>query len=329
MSENENFDNSKHKICPECKNECSINDTFCFKCDYHFTTKKCPQCNYENDINKNFCTKCGYKFLKEENVHSSYLKQKSLNHKKNNNSLFLALFIIIILLILLIVSIVYIIAMDNIREPNKHLTPNCEAPEVKKLALNIFRENDKYYKSIEPGTISSLEFLYPAVNSYNEIIDKYECSAQIKMKSTYGGFLPLEYNTSNLYYKYINDSWLDTDLAQYTDYRIDVEYSTQISEGSTLVSLKQINNTFTCEGSCERLKNPEYDTEYIENEEQDYNSKNLNNETEPLQQTKDNPTSQIIKPKEKQLLPANSNVQPLKNKINSNIYKQEAENELF
>ena len=95
---------------------------------------------------------------------------------------------------------------------------NCENSDVKSLVVDIFKENNEYYKAIDKSSISSISLMYPRAESYDREIDKYHCSGTIVMKSKDSGFLPNKYESNNIYYSKINDNyWSSAETLDYYD----------------------------------------------------------------------------------------------------------------
>ncbi|MBD5401294.1 hypothetical protein HDR58_00635 [bacterium] len=158
---------------------------------------------------------------------------------------------------------------------------SCEDPTIKNMVVEIFKENNPYYNSIDKSTISTISLLYPAVTEYDKSIDRYSCTGIIEMKSSNNGFKPREYDTNNSYYNYIYDIWnsLNT-LKMYTTYKTKVTYYSQISEGQILVqATTNYSSDFSCEGFCEDIINPKRIEEQkirFENEKKKDNEEHLN-----------------------------------------------------
>ena len=140
--------------------------------------------------------------------------------------------------------VIAIYVSDNMPDMDlKPKAPNCEALEVKELAVKIFKDNNPMYKSMDSKSIAEVVLKYPSLNGYDEAIDKYSCSGEIWVISNDPGFLPSSMESNNkLYnriaheYSYYGEDWY---WDRFTKYVVPVEYTTQLSEGSTLVYLKQ------------------------------------------------------------------------------------------
>lgn len=241
-------------ICKNCKKEIPDNSLFCEFCgekveqsennNSEKNIKICPNCGNQNDLNSKFCKNCGFE-----------LKQN--NKKIKNIGCMIFLFIVTIVL-----AIFIFLPSDFITFEPK--AKNCEDSEVMDLVIELFKRNDRYFKDIDPDSISSIYIQYPAVTSYDKEIDKYFCDGHLVMES-YEGFRPTEYDYfSNSYYIKTNHP-LDTTFTKYTKYVCPVNYSSQISEGTTLVSSSTLSCNFSCEGDCTPLINYEKKKKIEEN----------------------------------------------------------------
>lgn len=245
----------------------------------------CPKCNNENNSDALFCNRCGYNF-----------KQTGIkNDDKNNFGCNLARIIVNICigLIILFTLLGYLgkQASYNLEDiSNKPLSNlflkahSCESDDVKNLAVQIFKENNNYYKAIESNSINQVYLRYPANVSYDSSVDRYECSGTIVMTSS-NIFKPLLYEYSNSYYSTAkhHSSELDADILKgYNTYTCNIEYTSQISEGNVLVSSSScsFNENFSCEGVCNPIILKQYN--YKKNiekvkEEQKIQKKNTEN----------------------------------------------------
>lgn len=226
-------------VCPICKYKCDINSAFCGKCGKNLQTKTCPACGNKTPVDNKFCIHCGYSF-------NGTVPQKQVKTQDSANGI-IKFFISLIMMIF--IGAIFVGANLFIEEAKEDLKPkaeSCESQVVKDLAVSIFKENNEMYKSIDPKSIASIILRYPTVNGYDESIDKYECSGEIFITSNISGFLPLSMEYDNkLYQKIAHEPYWDEDnwyWDRYTTYRVPVEYTSQLSEGSTLVYLRQYNN---------------------------------------------------------------------------------------
>lgn len=230
-------------ICNNCKKEIPDESLFCEFCgakieqnqnesnNFENNIKICPNCGTKNKLNNKFCQNCG------------------INFKKNNFGCYLFIGGIVTLCIL---SIFFLSDFITLIPRAK----NCEDSEVKDLVIELFKQNDLYYKDIDPSTISSIYIQYPAVTSYDKDIDKYFCDGQLVMES-YEGFRPTNYEFfANSYFAKTTNPF-DATLTKYTKYVCPLNYSSQISEGTTLVSSSTLICNFSCEGDCTPLINYE------------------------------------------------------------------------
>lgn len=244
-------------ICKNCKKEILDNSLFCEFCGTKIeqsenensekNIKICPNCGKQNDLNSKFCKNCGFNL-------------KQIKEKKKNLSCIILIFITIIASIICL-SFLFLLSDFIAFKPK---AKNCEDSEVMDLVIELFKRNDRYFKDIDPSTISSIYIQYPAVTSYDKEIDKYFCEGHLVMES-YEGFRPTEYDYfSNSYYIKTNHP-LDTTFTKYTKYVCPLDYSSQISEGTTLVSSSTLSCNFSCEGDCTPLINYEKKKKIEEN----------------------------------------------------------------
>ena len=150
-----------------------------------------------------------------------------------------------------------------------NITLSCESDEAKSIVINIFQENDTYYKYIDKNSIAALELKYPAAENYDSNIDKYECTGTIVMSANGLGFIPSEQNYDNNYYKRVHS--YSEYLIGYDRYEIHVRYSVQMSEGQLLVKVSsydlQYNGKLSCQkASCNGIINKE---EYARKQQQE------------------------------------------------------------
>lgn len=147
---------------------------------------------------------------------------------------------------------------------------SCESEDVKNLVINIFEENDEFYKAINKNTISDIKLLYPAAQSYDSSIGKYDCTGQIVMSANGVAFAPIVQNWDNAYYHFVKH--FRKYLSGYDTYKINVRYSSQMSEGNILVQVPDYdlkgNGKFSCQkSSCEGIIDEEEQKEEIKRQE--------------------------------------------------------------
>lgn len=188
---------------------------------------RCNKCLHENEENALYCIKCGNKL----NNNHSY------NHSTNSIGCGSIISLIFIALVVFLFVVIFIDSTDDmsISPSVSHFinrAKSCEDSEVKNLVLQIFKENNRYYKSINKNSIKSLSLIYPAASRYDKDVDKYYCTGTIIMEANPSGFLPNLYDYSNDYYYLIHRY---SGLIKYSTYKLNVEYESQISEGNTLV----------------------------------------------------------------------------------------------
>jgi hypothetical protein len=124
-------------------------------------------------------------------------------------------------------------------------TPSCDAAATKEQVINIFKENSDDYKDVDSTTIQNVELHTPIALSYDKNVDRYMCSAEIRMYAN-DEFKPKEYDwDKNSFYrtiardyhwndylnKYVADSY-----EHYSSYKTTrFEYTAQKSEGKLVV----------------------------------------------------------------------------------------------
>ena len=132
----------------------------------------------------------------------------------------------------------------------------CDSTDVKELVIESFKENNKYYKSIDESSIGSITLMYPRAVDYNKDIGVYSCAGDIIIKAVESSFSPKEFNSGNLYYNYINNFYIvmmhSADVVRYDTFTADAEYKTQISEGKLLVTSWFSNENLSCEDACKQ-----------------------------------------------------------------------------
>lgn len=324
---------------------------------------KCNKCGNICDDNSKFCTKCGNDLANQRNESFSEIGSGLAEFKQAEvRSLLEGVLaskrlISICAGIFILAGVIYGLHSLNLPKVFKEaITPkaeNCESQVVKDLVIDIVKNNDYFYNDIDPDTISTIYLRFPATSGYEQDIDKYHCTAQFVMESIYGGFKPKAHDFSNRYYsKYhfyrnFNDEMLTTN----TQYVCDVKYTSQLSEGSTLVNTTYCNSSgswyesgksgkFSCEGgNCEA--SPIYRKEqesmedsndsYTESSSNDYNSYSEENYSYPTSNHDVAPQPKVKQKNEEDsfhAIESNSNINNVKpNNVKRDI--EEAEDELF
>ncbi len=245
--------NMETKRCSECGAECAIDQKFCSECGYNMNMKKCPECGKECELEQSFCTACGYKFDADK------IDDNLKNKQSVNKTSIVIVSVLLFVFIAIIVIAFFVYYGSTPLEEDKVSAPDCEAEEVKELVVSIFNENNEYIKAIDKSSIAEIILRFPAVSGYDKSIDKYFCTGEVVVKSNSTGFLPLTMEYDNKYYsKIAHDYYYDSSenyWERYTTYVVPVEYTSQISEGSTLVSLKQKNNygKFSTDNGSDRM----------------------------------------------------------------------------
>lgn len=276
---------------------------FCTKCGNNLQNQIdniCPACGAMTDISEVYCSNCGY-FLKESHAEENLNKEQL--KLENNNSLFERLanskdfypiclgIIIFTMLIALISGLCTTNIPELIKEKTTPKAPDCEAQTVKDLVISIVKKNDYFFKYIDPGTISKIYLRYPASTGYEKDIDKHHCTGQFVIESTYGGFKPTVNEYTNHYYNkfhsYLN--LYEDKLTKNTTYICDVKYSSQLSEGQTLVESTYCSSSggwfdtgnegkFSCEAQdCDPIIIHKKDQEKVEDSINEDNTVNNNN----------------------------------------------------
>lgn len=284
---------------------------FCTKCGNNLQNQidnVCPKCGAITDISEAYCSNCGY-FLKESHTEKENFNEEELKFE-NNNTFFERIanskdfypiclgIIIFTMLIALISGLCTTNISELIKEKTTPKAPDCEAQTVKDLVISIAKKNDYFYKDIDSGSISKIYLRYPASTGYEKDIDKHHCTGQFVIESTYGGFKPAVNEYTNHYYNkfhsYLN--LYEDNLTKNTIYICDVKYSSQLSEGQTLVESTYCSSgggwfengnegKFSCEAdNCDPIIIHKKDRENLEDNttedntsSNDYNSSNNSN----------------------------------------------------
>lgn len=321
-------------------------------------THKCPKCGSKIKQNDIYCSKCGYELnLSETNnnsdAHNSDNETSENQDEKgdeNKNSLFITIIIVFFIVIISLLSVYKILAFmkDNSKDINQELntvetetfqekSKNCDDIEVTELAIKEFKENDYYYQYINTNSIKDITLENPSLSRYDNEENKYECHGTITITSKDSGFEP-SYNENNAYYNKIhsekqseNGNYNVDVLKKYTTYKCDIDYTSQITDGRTIVTATYCGSgnlledlaipTFTCEGNCDDIiieKEQEIQEEFIENNE---NSQRVN-ENQQNEETK----SESLEIKEKQVQNENTlNTNTPKTHDNADIYNNQSE----
>lgn len=326
---------------------------------------KCNKCGSIVGDNAKFCTKCGNDlrnqtlnddgFIQEvpKNIEDDQSFLERLTSSKEFYPICWGVFIFIVL-IGLICGINSINFSEFVKEKTTPKAENCEASNVKDIVIDIVKKNDYFYNDIDPDTISTVYLRYPAVTGYEKDIDKYHCTGQFVVESVYGGFKPLVNDYKNHYYSKFHSYYdlYDDKLTRNTTYVCDVKYSSQLSEGSTLVESTYCSSgggwydsgksgKFSCDGEdCEPILIHKRDRENVEDTDvntstqnsnvsagSNYNSSYTNNNYSPVSSTAPQPKPQL-KPQNSLRESENAqNYDQIKQNNKKNI--EDAENELF
>lgn len=212
----------------------------------------CPNCGKELNENINFCPDCGTKVNETE-------CESEINHVKNDYQFPRSAVISTAVFFIIAVVVVFLILNSksdslNINTPtsneneaettsrfNNHFNlnkaKNCEHEDVKNLAINIYKQNDYYYKYIDETSIDSIFLRSPVATSYDSNIDKYSCKGVIVLQSK-RGFKPIEYGYGNKFYSLAGYNYTSDNvpaIKKAIEIRCPITYTSQISEGSTTV----------------------------------------------------------------------------------------------
>jgi len=259
------MENNENIYCHNCGTECIADNKFCPACGAKFvkhpTCSACGKGCQDDDI---FCKFCGAELEEKAISYSNKSKEESQNTNQNpevqNNQFdFIKPYLkalVWLISVWFVISIVFALLknfgvdLKKISEIFEEKIPNCEASEVKELAINIFKQHNLWYKDIDPDSIASIILQYPAASGYNSNIKKWNCTGQIVMSSGTEGFIPKVLDSSNKYYSYYRgeSEWIPDygyvyAKNEYHTYECSIEYSSQISEGSTLVSATNCTET--------------------------------------------------------------------------------------
>lgn len=206
----------------------------------------CPKCGKKINGNQNFCANCG----------ESLQMQNFEKIKKEGQ---IAAPVKIILLIFVAITALTTLLLNsktlNIDPKETQSTIfskakalSCEAYEVKFLAINIYKENDYFYKFIDENSIDNITLEVPMVTNYDDVADKYECKGVVTLKSQFG-FKPKEYNLENEFYNKINSNQVTQDGVKVLDKIIEikclVKYTSELIEDKTVVQSSFCTNNLT------------------------------------------------------------------------------------
>ena len=239
---------------------------------------KCNKCGYKFNDDVRFCTNCGNKLSKNKKQFNSVAEKiQSLKVILENleNTIFFGKYRFIyvgIIVILIVIFLICLLSTINFTEIFKEITTtkalNCEDETIKDLVISIAKDNDYFYKDISADTISNVYIKYPAVTKYEQDIDRYHCTGQFVVESVYGGFKPTLNEYKNHYYNKFHrfgNTYNEIMITKNTKYVCNVEYTSQVSEGKSLVRSTYCSSgggwfesgnqgTFSCESSdCEPI----------------------------------------------------------------------------
>ena len=247
-------------ICPKCHNICNINDSFCSQCGFNLSEIKnsfvsqddsdsslyCPKCGSLKNKNQNFCSCCGFSFFNNNSTLPSFSLPK-FYYYIIAAAFFFGIFVY--LFMKLIGSVPDEQIKPQIPDENYSVlkAKNCHDNYVKDIALQIFKENDYYFKYIDSSTISDVSLKFPSMVSYNSDIDKYYCRATVYVIASENGFLPSFSQIGNHFYDELNilehdSQGLSPGLKKFTRYQCDINYASQISQDQPYVTATACGN---------------------------------------------------------------------------------------
>lgn len=201
----------------------------------------CPNCGKEINENQKFCTYCGVNLYEQlqENEENKHSPQRQPNYLAYGTWFLLVVSIILSLLCVFgNKTDIDIPNNDDNSNDTKISAKNCEDSGIKDLVLNIYKENDYYYKYIDPTSINEIVLRSPVATGYDSTIDKYSCKGVVSIKS-FQGLKPKSYDYNNDFYALIKTYNYTEDrvplLHKVIEIKCPVTYSSQISEGSSTV----------------------------------------------------------------------------------------------
>ena len=275
MTENKNI------ICPKCGHICKEQDSFCYHCgcdleeakkiyeaeEDNIETKYCPRCGKACLAEENFCSACGYSFIERtlnensadseneddnDNDDSEDTEEEEITRPQANK------FTMLITGMLIFGCFVYLgmkligsvpdeqIKNDTLQEEDYTSSlkaKSCHDKEVKETALQIFKENDYYYKYINPSTISNTSLKFATMDSYNVDTDKYFCKATVTVTATADGFAPLKEEFGNHYFDKITEDYASSgSQKKYSKYQCEINYASQISQNQVYITATACGN---------------------------------------------------------------------------------------
>ncbi len=313
--------NNKYTVCPKCNYICKAEDTFCSRCGCNLketkiseyfgnnTSKYCPKCGKECAIDQNFCSDCGYSFAEKD------------KQEENKDKFFINKFTLLLTIMIIFGCFTYLMMKMIGSVPNEKVEvhPNleeqyssikalsCHEKEVKDTALQIFKENDYYYKYLAPESIANVSFKFPSMNSYNSESDKYYCSATIFVKAAQGGFKPINNDPDNHYLEKISEEE-DGVKKKYTRYECEINYASQISQDKVYVTATACGNgeDFNNKGNFSyNVERPQVQQLYPETQEEQP-------EQEVQQEQEEQPVSEeqtVEQPQQEEPQPENTDTQ--------------------
>jgi len=304
--------NEKDIVCPKCNHICRQDDTFCCHCGYNLDeikkskdfeedkieTKYCPKCGKSCAADENFCSACGYSFAGRNSETENKTKSVNKFTMLVTGTVIFGFFVYILMKI--IGSIPYEEQLKPTPAQDEDYSvvkaKSCHEKEVKDIALQIFKENDYYYKYIDQSTISDVSLKFPTMDSYNSETDKYYCKGTVFVIADSKGFAPSSYEFGNHYYDEISEDY-DTNeqpKKKYTRYQCEINYASQISQNQVYVTATACGNgtgfdfnnkgkfTYTVvQPKPKQTEQPK--TEQIEEEQEEQESENMHPQDEVLQ----------------------------------------------
>jgi hypothetical protein len=269
--------------------------------NFMFENKKmCPKCgNIEPDTHL-FCSQCGAKldisFSDEENTEDN-AEEKSSSNKH-------PVITVVVLLTVLYFIISFVVSnflskigseVSNDLDSEESTIDKCSEYDIKKLAIDSFKERDYYFRYLLPKSVANIYLNDTSETSHFLDSNKYYCRGVIEVVSEANGFEPKENSEDNPFYAMIfhsEENPVKEYFDKYTSYTCEIEYTVENPEGSVKVEASYCGSgrmtdtapppEFSCEGICDPIiLKEEQPAEETTEEQQAEDNKSENTDTKP------------------------------------------------